>query len=1183
MTIEPNTDKPKIPPAVAGAADVQGVAGAPKPGRLRDCVGQGGRRKSKWVLCIKLVGGSFATLAVLLLAMVVGVYEWLKHGPVDLAFLAPRVVTALNQRLGPDYHVTIGKIGVANLTRGLQLRIDGLQVLDARNQVVLQNDSALMSVSPLELLAGQFVPARLDLQNLTLHLSLLPDGSVQVTSNAVESEKTPPPEPQMLTGALMQARFTNALSALMQATLDPASPLHAVNNIQVHNGTILMQDMALGRRLQFNHVQIGLGQQADGMGMQIASELPGHDWGVAISVRRHALSADRGQALQPNLHLAMTGIDLAALKNWSGQGFGGARLSAEVSGNIDASLDAQNHLSAASFDFLSQHGMFDAGNPEAEPFLYDSIVGKAHYDTQSGAIAVDSLTLETEKTRILAAGRIGPPQTDQPNWSVELHTLAGSHIGVARPGDQEIDLSAAQIDLTQDLDKGLLTIKNVSLKGPAIDVQANGWFQGGPSPRLVLTGEAGAMPARNIVRLWPGFIAPPVRAWFRQRLLKGSIDSLHMALDFDAAALALIKDQKPAPDAALHLDGKVHDIALDILPNFPPVSNIEATGHLTGHTVHIDIAEGEIAEDAKHVMTISSGTYVMPDTGLKPAPAIVNAHMSGSLATTTFLLNSDAMRPFVKLPLDPASIEGKIDGKLVLNMLVGDHVAPNQNKVAIDAKLTDFAAHNLIGKAGFDHATLAVKSDAKGITASGIGQMFATAASLNISQPPNKAGKAVIGFTLDDAARKRLNMTFAPVTGPIGVKIEAPLVGDHKPAAKATVKKPAPEVTPATVTLDMSKAHIEDPVPGFNKVAGRPAMASFNVEPGAKGTHLDNLVFDGGGVSARGTAELNSEGKIVSADLKQVQLSATDKISAKINTSGKSMQVSVTGSNFDARAMVQAILHPKPSAKQGPPASDIDITLHVAKVTGFNDEALGQVQLRMSRHGGLIHAFEIQAQGSGGALSGAMQADGQMVVHAKDAGGLLAFLDFYRHMDGGTLDLSLTQTLSTTSGHLQIHDFILQNEPMLRQIVASRRGNNPNATSVNDPQLNLSDAPFEKLQAQFTTHAGQLNLKDAVIFGSQLGISVNGRFVFPQNYMDLHGTFVPAYGLNNIFARIPVFGVLLGGEKHEGLFAVNFRVSGPISGPTLSFNPISAIAPGFLRQIFGAGGVPPNFQPPGAQ
>jgi hypothetical protein len=74
--------------------------------------------------------------------------------------------------------------------------------------------------------------------------------------------------------------------------------------------------------------------------------------------------------------------------------------------------------------------------------------------------------------------------------------------------------------------------------------------------------------------------------------------------------------------------------------------------------------------------------------------------------------------------------------------------------------------------------------------------------------------------------------------------------------------------------------------------------------------------------------------------------------------------------------------------------------------------------------------------------------------------------------------------------------------------------------------------------------------------------------------VDIKGTFVPAYGLNNVFAQLPLFGPILGGNRNEGLFGVNFRVSGPASAPNLTINPLSAIAPGFLRQLFGASGTP---------
>jgi hypothetical protein len=44
------------------------------------------------------------------------------------------------------------------------------------------------------------------------------------------------------------------------------------------------------------------------------------------------------------------------------------------------------------------------------------------------------------------------------------------------------------------------------------------------------------------------------------------------------------------------------------------------------------------------------------------------------------------------------------------------------------------------------------------------------------------------------------------------------------------------------------------------------------------------------------------------------------------------------------------------------------------------------------------------------------------------------------------------------------------------------------------------------------------------------------------------------------------------GGSNEGLFGVNYGITGAMSSPTLNVNPLSAVAPGFLRKIFGAGG-----------
>ena len=66
----------------------------------------------------------------------------------------------------------------------------------------------------------------------------------------------------------------------------------------------------------------------------------------------------------------------------------------------------------------------------------------------------------------------------------------------------------------------------------------------------------------------------------------------------------------------------------------------------------------------------------------------------------------------------------------------------------------------------------------------------------------------------------------------------------------------------------------------------------------------------------------------------------------------------------------------------------------------------------------------------------------------------------------------------------------------------------------------------------------------------------------------MRGTFVPAYALNNFLARVPIVGLFIGGGQNEGVFGMTYEVVGPTSNATLRVNPMSMMAPGFLRKIF---------------
>ena len=110
--------------------------------------------------------------------------------------------------------------------------------------------------------------------------------------------------------------------------------------------------------------------------------------------------------------------------------------------------------------------------------------------------------------------------------------------------------------------------------------------------------------------------------------------------------------------------------------------------------------------------------------------------------------------------------------------------------------------------------------------------------------------------------------------------------------------------------------------------------------------------------------------------------------------------------------------------------------------------------------------------------------------------------------------------------------------------------------------------PFAIFKSDFTLENGRLTLRDGHASGGALGINANGWIDLDHNQLDLSGTLVPAYTLNSILNNIPMLGDLITGGEGTGLFAANYRLSGALDSPQISVNPLSALAPGFLRQLF---------------
>ena len=157
---------------------------------------------------------------------------------------------------------------------------------------------------------------------------------------------------------------------------------------------------------------------------------------------------------------------------------------------------------------------------------------------------------------------------------------------------------------------------------------------------------------------------------------------------------------------------------------------------------------------------------------------------------------------------------------------------------------------------------------------------------------------------------------------------------------------------------------------------------------------------------------------------------------------------------------------------------------------------------------------------------------------------------------GGIVVLGGTHTSFLPEEGLEHADFVIRGEPALERVASGAPGNAP------------AGIEFSRMRVEFLRSPGKFTVRDAVVRGPVVGATMDGVLDYGANEVRLRGTFVPLYGLNNMFGQIPIVGLLLGGGDKEGLVGITFEVVGPTGSPTLRVNPISAVAPGLLRKVF---------------
>lgn len=1127
-----------------------------------------------------IVLGTLSSLIAVALVLAGLLAARLVQGPIPLDMFKAPMTAALEQRIGNGYKFDIGNVLIEKGDEGFGLIIQSLAVKDARGHLLLAAPKALVGLDLLALMVGDVKPTRLELADLEVRVSVTEKGTIALAAGTDKGESITLPMPAGPAAPVVKsaplARATaplRGLAAAIAATVDLAtvekSALGTLVKVGIAHGRLVIDDRTAGRTIVFSGFDLAFDKEGPGRAqMSVAANGPNGRWSAKVVA---AETNDRGRVLDLNFK------DLSLAEFMLAGGLRRLPFATElpVSGNASFDIDAGGTLRGATGDFSLGAGVLRIDDPDQKPFHIDEVTGRFRLDPSKGRIALDKVQYYAQDTHLALSGSVAVPDDSSGAWAFALQ--GDGTFAAARAKGTPLE---AHVDLTARWDAATsrLQADRLAFKGPAVDLAAKADFdvgKGGPH-LLIRVDTDRSMPVDTLGAFWPTYVQARLRQWIIDHIADGRVGKTTLTFDCNASCFTDYQQKRPMPVDALDIDAAVSDLSLVGLDSVPHISSVTGTAKVRSRSATFAGPTAEVAGSGDRVLKLADWTFEIPDTVPKAMAATASARFQAGIALLRQHLGSGPLSKIVRLPPDFDEVHGQIDARVGLDFTIGGGDSAPAPVFRGTGKVSNFGVDKFLGDEKIENCTLNVSLDETGMRAKGDGKIFGAPATLELKKPTEGQGEAIIQATFDDALRAKRGLSLgSKLTGPIIVRATAPL-GRDRPKAQ--------------VEADFSRAAVNNLLPGWTKAAGKPARATFTVSRRLDHVMLDQFSLDGGGIAMRGNAEFSAAGALISAKLSQLRIGSGDDMRVEASRTDDGLRVAIRAGTFDARPLLRNLLA---SAGSGAPKSglgdafeagkSLDLDLKAQTVTGQNQRVMKNVELKLTRKGSMIRQLRFNARVGRGQLTARLDpgVTSLLTIAAADAGAALSFFDFYKHMESGRLEASIRMgSDDTQEGSASIDQFLLRDEPAISRVSAQAEQQGGQASSIN---LNPALVRFTRFKTVFSRGSGKVTLRDTVMWGNEIGATVEGSVDFARDYVNLHGTFVPAYALNNMFAQIPFIGPLLGGGANEGLFAINYRVSGAASAPTVSINLLTAIAPGFLRQIFGAmDGSTSSYRPPDA-
>lgn len=1149
MSDAPKAEQPKpgetgAPLASAGRRKTFASFARPWSGRRRNRAD--GLPASPKPTARRILSLAFSGVAAL---FVVGAACWLAilYLPIPASQVAPRVEAALQERLGSAYAVKIDDAELQRGADGVELRLVDLSIAETKDGAVVASvPRAELRLDGMSLLSGEVKIRTVHVTNPKLDMRF--DMAVDAASKNSD----------------LPDRILAAIGDL-DRLLGRDGAAGALEEVEVTGATVLIAPRARAP-LSLEGVDLRLTRgQGGALALTASSAKPEDRWTTAVTVS--APGPDRSRSLD----LGLENVDLAPYSAPFAEKAGASPAKGRLSGHFNARigqeatlLAAEGRLEARDLDFaLLGPATDDDGSKRIRSIALDHVQLATHWDAQKRAVVIEQSQVRGRGGQLTFSGVLTAPSAPGHRWSAEI---AGRDVLLS--GDTQVDpplrLDQADISATFDPAAGVLEIGRGQLLGPTAHAALTGLVRfEGTSPAVRLGVVSSAMPTSAVKRLWPFFLGTSIRDWVVENVGSGTVEGLSFSLDVPSGAFAAMGPHDPLPPGSMSLDIPFTDGTLRGSATLPWIEKAKGRVLATSQQVDVTIERAEIpSSEADGPLAVQNVLFRVADLAPRYPKARVTLTVDGSLRRAlTFVGSGQLGRNPIPQQLDVTKVSGKVTTDVAIDVELSH--PPGQSPpagVKVMAEARDVKIAGVFAGRNFEKGTLSLKAGDQPTTLSGKGLVGSAPAVVQITETPGPEGAP---------PRRKLAVTLTADAGDLqklGLDVPGTLTGSIPLGAEIMLDD---QSAPMVVKADLANVGVDGVVPGFKKPAGRAGRLGFVVEKGSDKTTLKDFVLESGDRSVRGTIEFGPKGDLLSAILPIYRPGPGDDARVEIDKAkGGVTAIAVQGAALDLKPILDKVRgKPGPGgapakADQATATKNLDVTAKLGTGLGYGDEAIAGLDVKLTVRDGKVKEADGSGRVGSAPITFATAEDGKLSVKGGDAGSFFRFADLYGRIDGGAFDLSAS--LAGGPGVLRIKNFSVRNETALER---ARRATNADqgAAAAASPR---GATRFDRLQVSFVQSTGVIKVEEAVVYGPQIGATMSGTVNYASDKVDLVGTFVPIYALNNLVSRVPIIGALLGGGKNGGLVGVTFQVKGATSQPAVVINPMSAVAPGFFRKLF---------------